>query len=72
MVGQCTSEESNSHCRVAIMICVFHSPGVKRGRDQWDTRLLMNGGLGFPMDKLLGIRRDMTTLFRFLTINVCE
>lgn len=37
-----------------IMICVFHTPGVKHGRDQWDMILLMNGGHGLPMDKLLG------------------
>lgn len=52
---------------VVIMICVFHSPGVKHGLDQLVTRLWMNGGLGLPMDKLLG-----TYFFCFPFIKPCE
>lgn len=39
---------------VETMIWVFHTPGLKHGLDQLDTRLWMNGGLGLLMDKLLG------------------
>ena len=39
---------------VAIMTCVFRLLGVKHGQDHLDTKLLMNGGLGIPMAKLLG------------------
>jgi hypothetical protein len=46
--------ESFMFLAVVIMTCVFHLRGVKHGRDQLDTRLLMNGGLGYLMVKLLG------------------
>jgi hypothetical protein len=49
----------------AIMTHVFHLRGVKRGQDQLDTRLLMNGGHGYPMVKLLDILKDMTTILLF-------
>lgn len=39
---------------VVIMICVFHTLGVKHGQNHLDIRFWMNGGLGLPMDKLQG------------------
>lgn len=45
---------------VVIMTCVYHILGVRPGQDRLDTRLLMNGGHGLPMVKLLGI-----SLFHF-------
>jgi len=48
---------------VVIMICVFHIRGVRHGQDLLDTRLLMNGGHGLPMVKLLGI-----SLFHFSVV----
>jgi len=63
--------ESFMFLAVVIMTCVFHLLGVKHGRDQLGTRLLMNGGLGYPMVKLLGTYSFLSYLNEFSNILVC-
>lgn len=52
---------------VGIMICVFHSLAVKPGQGLSDTKLSINGGLGPPMDKLLGTSTNIFTIFHLLS-----